>query len=135
MTVAMEGERVLVYPFEYQDGAIDDDTLKKLAWDTKDDVDFLDAHESRQVAIHGVKGGVKVRRNFEKGVEIRQTDVERLQPGVWLNDTLVDFWCLWYVSSSCTPKYAVSENDRHTKDGSDNNEFHCAVLQGNTKRY
>lgn len=124
---------MLFYPFEYQDRTVDWDTLKKLSWATQDEVAALEAHNSRRIDVQKKNKGEKNRKNFVKPVKIRQTDVARLQPGGWLNDTLIDFWCLWYVSSSCTPKYAVSENDRHNG-MSANSKLHCAMLQGKAKR-
>jgi Ulp1 family protease len=34
---------------------------------------------------------------------VRVEDYERLEPGEFLNDTLIDFWMQWYVSIECAP--------------------------------
>lgn len=94
---------VLVYPFVCLEGTITYGTLKKLSWGAREDVEILDAHESRQVAVREVENEQGVAMNFPMGIEIRKHDVRRLHSGWWLNDSLIDFWCLWYVCTGCVP--------------------------------
>ncbi len=58
-----------------------------------DDVDIQDCDNIESSDPRNAEGGEDTRRRHH--VEIRVEDFERLDPGVYLNDTLIDFYLQW----------------------------------------
>jgi hypothetical protein len=96
-----ENKLLVVYPFGVDEAVLKEAAsgLKELGGDLLglDDIDVTKPPPSS--AMRGVQSDVK---DDDKGkssrthyVTIHDDDVERLCPGQFLNDTLVDFWMRW----------------------------------------
>jgi hypothetical protein len=86
-------EVLLVYPFDATDREFDDaaKALGELEWRRPND--FKESTIAKQRSHY---------------VTIRVEDYQRLAPEQWLNDSLVDFWMLWYVEGNGNCFFSLS---------------------------
>ena len=96
-----ENKLLVVYPFGVDEAFLSQAAsgLKELGGDLLGIDDMDDTKPPADAAMQGVQSDVE---NDGKGkstrthyVTIRDDDVERLCPGQFLNDTLVNFWMRW----------------------------------------
>lgn len=100
-----ENKLLIVYPFKAEEEHLQrvSSELKELGGDRLGvdevivDVAMADASEEDTEVEEGeennrVESGSSSRTHY---LSIRQDDKERLEPGQFLNDTLVDFWMSW----------------------------------------
>jgi Ulp1 family protease len=86
---------LLVYPFNY-----DEEELSKAASGLKELGGDSLGLDRTEVSVQSQVDGDQVSKKLKKSkrthyVTIRVDDKERLCPGKYLNDTLVDFWMRW----------------------------------------
>jgi hypothetical protein len=90
-----DNKLLLVYPFDIDDAELSGAAsgLKELGGDLLG-LDRADVGMQGQLGGGNMAGGIKkpTRTHY---VTIREEDKERLCPGQFLNDTLVDFWMRW----------------------------------------
>ncbi|GAX11796.1 sentrin-specific protease 7 [Fistulifera solaris] len=105
-------EILLSFPFG-GDPRLIDDTARGLnefqfanCTDTEmDEVDIEDCDQGTSSDIRNAEGSEDTRRRHH--VEIRVEDFERLDPGVYLNDTLIDFFLQWMTRKHTSPDFHV----------------------------
>lgn len=90
-----DNKLLLVYPFDF-----DEEELSKTASGLKELGGDLLGSDRTEVSAQGQVDGDQVSEELKKStrthyVTIRDDDKERLCPGQFLNDTLVDFWMRW----------------------------------------
>ena len=90
-----DNKLLLVYPFDF-----DEEELSKAASGLKELGGDLLGLDRTEVSAQGQVDGDQVAEEMKKStrthyVTIREDDKERLCPGQFLNDTLVDFWMRW----------------------------------------
>lgn len=96
-----ENKLLVVYPFGVDEAILSEAAsgLKELGGDLLGIDDMDDTKPPAASAMQGVKSDVeddvKGKSSRTHYVTIRDDDVERLCPGQFLNDTLVDFWMRW----------------------------------------
>ena len=96
-----ENKLLVVYPFGVDEAILSEAAsgLKELGGDLLGIDDMDDTKPPAASAMQGVKSDVeddvKGKSSRTHYITIRDDDVERLCPGQFLNDTLVDFWMRW----------------------------------------
>jgi Ulp1 family protease len=96
-----ENKLLVVYPFGVDEAILSEAAsgLKELGGDLLGIDDMDDTKPPAASAMQGVKSDVeddvKGKSSRTHYIIIRDDDVERLCPGQFLNDTLVDFWMRW----------------------------------------
>lgn len=92
-----ENKLLVVYPFGVDEAILSEAAsgLKELGGDLLGIDDMDDTKPPAASAMHDVEDDVKGKSSRTHYVTIRDDDVERLCPGQFLNDTLVDFWMRW----------------------------------------
>jgi len=96
-----ENKLLVVYPFGVGEAILSEAAsgLKELGGDLLGIDDMDDTKPPAASAMQGVKSDVeddvKGKSSRTHYIIIRDDDVERLCPGQFLNDTLVDFWMRW----------------------------------------
>lgn len=93
-----ENNLLLVYPFEVDENILTEaaSTLKELSGDLvgldEESVACKNLFSEKEAAKLGGDSKGSARTHY---VTIREEDTDRLRPGEFLNDTLVDFWMRW----------------------------------------
>jgi hypothetical protein len=89
-----ENKLLLVYPFDIDETLLSEASrgLLELGGDLLDVKEDDPSVEDQLNEDYVTKGTTKPRTHH---VTIRDEDYERLSPGQFLNDTLVDFWMHW----------------------------------------